>query len=156
MISNNGTDIFRYWGEARVSGSADSATCSPGMERLFAFPLLSVKRKPTWNTAGCGSIPKREISPRNWGGTRMKSTGIYSPEALFTDARRACVVLTFFFFFFFLSRDSEFPRSSHDSAATAFRREEADVPETRAESRAARIRWNNNIRRSFVRSIVGG
>lgn len=60
MISNNGADIFRYWGEAHVSGSADSGTCSSGMERLFAFPLLSVKEKTDLERADLDRYKNKE------------------------------------------------------------------------------------------------
>ena len=159
MISNNGTDIFRYWGEARVSGSADSATCSPGMERLFAFPLLSVKRKPTWNTAGCGSMPKRGISPRNWGaegmGTRMKSTGIHSPGALFTDARRARVVSPFFLFLSLSHRvPTLFSRKRGDVSPRSSRRDR-NSRECRATMEFDGIIFVRSIDRSWIEAEVG-
>ena len=88
MISNNGADIFRYWGEAHVSGSADSGTCSSGMERLFAFPLLSVKEKTDLERAGLDRYKKRgrerEISGRE---AKMKSIGIPNPDpAIFSSS----------------------------------------------------------------------
>lgn len=75
MISNNGADIFRYWGEAHVSGSADSGTCSSGMERLFAFPLLSVKEKTDLERAGLDRYKERGRE-REIYEAKMKSIGI--------------------------------------------------------------------------------
>lgn len=79
MISNNGADIFRYWGEAHVSGSADSGTCSSGMERLFAFPLLSVKEKTDLERAGLDRYKKRGRERDLW--TRSENEIDRDPES---------------------------------------------------------------------------
>lgn len=83
MISNNGADIFRYWGEAHVSGSADSGTCSSGMERLFAFPLLSVKEKTDLERADLDRYKNKERERERQRSlkAKMKSIEIPGPES---------------------------------------------------------------------------